>query len=338
MPSLPQARIAHDEEYEDLLGLWGDLESGLSVLLARPLHVQDFSGKVRQFDQWLQDLVTHDIDAALYLMFQLASTSTVGYSASHALVCGTLCHIMAREFDLPVNERNALVRAALTMNIGMTALQDELAGQREAPSSAQKDAIATHPLRSQDMLEQLHITNDLWLDLVGQHHTRVSERTPLAQLSPVDRLTRILGTIDRYAAMISPRKSRAGRSTTDSVRELVGKEVQERDEVGLVLVRTVGLCPPGTFVRLDNGDTAVVLRRSDKANLPVVASLLDRHNNHLSEPQLRQTAHGKPRIQSSLPRNAVTVELNHRTMVRLGLYAAHRATHLVTVTQPAPLG
>ncbi len=336
MLSLHQSRAAHDEEYEDLLGLWGDLESGLSVLLARPLHVQDFPGKVRQFDQWLQDLVTHDIDAALYLMFQLAATSTVGYSTSHALVCGTLCHIMAREFELPANERNALVRAALTMNIGMTALQDELAGQREPPSSAQKDAIAAHPLRSQDILAQLHITNDLWLDLVGQHHARVSERTPLSQLSPVDRLTRVLGTIDRYAAMISPRKSRAGRSTTDSVRELVGKEVQERDEVGLVLVRTVGLCPPGTFVRLDNGDTAVVLRRSDKANMPVVASLLDRHNNHLSEPQLHQTASGKPRIQSSLARNAVTVELNHRTMVRLGLYAAHRSTHLVT--QPAALG
>jgi len=330
-----QARASHDEEYEDLLGLWGDLESGLSVLLARPLHVHDFAGKVRQFDQWLQDLVTHDIDAALYLMFQLASTSNVGYSTSHALVCGTLCHIMAREFELPSNERNALVRAALTMNIGMTALQDELAGQREPPSSAQKDAIATHPMRGVDILEQLHITNDLWLEIVGQHHIRGSERIPLASLSDVDRLTRILGTIDRYAAMISPRKSRAGRSTTDSVRELVGKEVEERDEVGLVLVRTVGLCPPGTFVRLDNGDTAVVLRRSDKANMPLVASLLDRHNNHLSEPRLHQIASGKPRIQSSLARNAVTVDLNHRTMVRLGLYAAHRSSHLVT--QPAPL-
>ena len=106
------SRTGNDEEYEDLLGLWGDLESGLSMLLSRPLHAQNFDGKIRQFDQWLQDLVAHDIDASLYLMFQLAATSTVGYSTSHALVCGTLCHIMAREFRLPGNERNALVRAA----------------------------------------------------------------------------------------------------------------------------------------------------------------------------------------------------------------------------------
>ena len=128
LPSL--ARTAHNEEYEDLLSLWGDLESALSALLARPAQARSFQAKVRQLDQWLQDLVAHDIDASLYLMFQLAATSTVGYSASHALVCATLCHLMAREFNLPSHERNALVRAAFTMNIGMTALQDELADQR----------------------------------------------------------------------------------------------------------------------------------------------------------------------------------------------------------------
>ena len=335
------SRTGNDEEYEDLLGLWGDLESGLSMLLSRPLHAQGFDGKIRQFDQWLQDLVAHDIDASLYLMFQLAATSTVGYSTSHALVCGTLCHIMAREFRLPGNERNALVRAALTMNIGMTALQDELAGQRELPTAPQKEAIDTHPIKGQDILAQLHITNDLWLDLVGQHHVQVSERTPLFEQDAVDRLTRILGTIDRYAAMISPRKSRPGRSATDSVRALVGQEIEERDEVGLMLVRTVGLCPPGTFVRLDNNDIAVVLRRSDKPNLPLVASLIDGHNNPLNEALLHQTAQGKPRIQSALARTAVTVELNHRTMMRLGQYAAQHITPFSgsanQPTQPMPL-
>ncbi len=326
----PPVRAAIDEEYEDLLSLWSDLESGLSVLLAQPQQVQGFAAKVRQFDRWLQDLVAHDIDASLYLMFQLAATSTVGYSASHALVCATLCHIMAREFALPGHERNALVRAAMTMNIGMTALQDELANQREHPSAAQQEAIRQHPELGLLLLERLNVTDDLWLELVGQHHTNLAERTPLAEMLDVDRLTRILGTIDRYAAMISPRKSRPGRSATDSVRALVGQEVDQRDEVGYMLVRTVGLCPPGTFVRLDNGDTAIVLRRSHKANQPLVASLIERGGAHLDQPRLYPTADdGKPRIQSALARTAVTVELNHRTMVRLGLYAAQRSAALV---------
>ncbi|MDD2846437.1 MAG: phosphodiesterase [Rhodoferax sp.] len=330
MNSPTLAPAAHNDEYEDLLSLWADLESALSILLTRPLQVSHFQSKVRQLDQWLQDLVTHDIDASLYLMFQLAATSTVGYSTSHALVCATLCHVIAREFGLPGHERNALVRAAFTMNIGMTALQDELAEQREKPSAMQQEAIAKHARASEDLLEHLHITDDLWLQVVGQHHTILAERTPLAKLNAPDRLTRILGAIDRYAAMISPRKSRPGGSATDSVRVLVGKEVDQRDEVGYTLVRSVGLCPPGTFVRLDNGEVAVVLRRSEKANAPLVASVIDSARQPLSEPRLHQTSSGKPRIQSALARTAVTVEMNHRTMVRLGLYAAQPGAHLAT--------
>ena len=322
------ANHSTEGEYEDLLSLWSDLESALSMLLSRPLQVQDFAAKVRQFDHWLQDLVAHDIDAALYLMFQLASTSTVGYSASHALVCGTLCHIMAQELQLPPRERDSLVRAALTMNIGMTRLQDELAEQRERPTSAQQEAIRSHPEESLMLLQRLHITDPLWLDVVGQHHATMTDRIPLAAQAPEDRLTRVLGTIDRYAAMISPRKSRAGRSATDSVRAIVGQEIEQHDEVSYTLVRSIGLCPPGTFVKLDNGDTAIVLRRSEKANHPLVASVLDRAGHHHAQPSLYQTATGKPRIQSALVRSAVSLELNHRTMMRLGLYAAQHSAGL----------
>lgn len=324
-----------EDQFEDLLGLWADLECALSMLLRRPLQVQEFASKVQQLDLWLQNLVVHDIDAALYLMFQLASTSTVGYSASHALVCATLCHILAHELHLMPAERDSLVRAALTMNIAMTQLQDELAHQRERPSSAQQEAIRTHPRESQALLMRLFIKDELWLDVVGQHHRQFSERVPLASLSPADRLTRILGTIDRYAAMISPRKSRAGRSAIDSVRAIVGQANQLHDEVGYTLVRAVGLCPPGTFVRLDNGDTAVVLRRSEKANHPLVASVIDAKGVQRHEPRLHQTWLCKPQVQSTLARSAVSVDLNHRTMVRVGLYAARNSQeymrNLITV-------
>ena len=336
---MPAFDIAHPEDqYEDLLGLWSDLESALSVLLVRPMQVQDFGAKVLQIDQWLQELVAHDIDAALYLMFQLASTSTVGYSTSHALVCATLCHLMAQELQLSVRERDSLVYAALTMNIGMTRMQDELAEQRERPSTVQQQAIQQHPQDGRALLERLQVKDPLWLDVVGQHHAKIPERVALAEQSPCDRLTRILGTIDRYAAMISPRKSRVGRSATDSVRAIVGQEPDQRDEVGYTLVRTVGLCPPGTFVRLDNGETAVVLRRSAKTNFPLVASILDASGANRSEPRLHPTHEGKPRVQSALARSAVGIDIDHRTMVRLGLYTARHSEELCNmVTKPAAL-
>lgn len=314
-----------DSEYEDLLGQWSDLEAALSIVLAEPALVPDFPLRLRQCDRWLQDLIAHDNDAALYLIFQLASTSTAGYSASHALVCATLCHILAQELALPASERQSLVRAALTMNIGMTALQDQLALQREPLTPEQKQAIQRHPQVGVAILMRQQIIDDLWLTVIEQHHQQLPDNGPLAQQPAHERLTRILGTIDRYAAMISPRKFRTGKSTTESVRAIMGQDLQKSgDEVGLALVRSVGLCPPGTFVRLDNGETAVVLRRSQRTNAPQVARLLDPQGQELGQPVLHDTQRGRPQVQSALARASVSERLSQRTLARIGLYATRR--------------
>ena len=134
--------VASEDEYEDLLGQWSDLESGLAVILAHPDSAQEFEARIRQYGRWLQDLSWRDADLALYLLFQLASHSpVVGYSASHALVCGVLCHLLAEDFDLPGDERACLVHAAFTMNVAMTELQNQLAAQQLKPSAEQQILI-----------------------------------------------------------------------------------------------------------------------------------------------------------------------------------------------------
>lgn len=330
--------VDSETEYEDLLSLWADLEAALGMILGQPSSAQEFAARIGQFDRWLQALLKRDTDIGLYLLFQLAAQSPVGYSAAHALVCAVLAHLVGVELRLEPAERTSLVCATLTMNIGMTRLQDELANQLERPSPEQQSAIGAHAALGRRMLHRLGVTDPLWLDIVAHHHDETLDAVPAPVQSEMHRLARIVRTVDRYGAMISPRKSRAGRSATDSVRAIVGQEVDQRDEVSYTLVRSIGLCPPGTFVKLDNGETAIVLRRSDKANHPLVASLLDNTGSHRSQPSLYQTASGKPRIQSALARSAVSLELNHRTMVRLGLYAAqHSAGLRGLVTAPGAL-
>ncbi|WP_280190150.1 HD-GYP domain-containing protein [Delftia sp. PS-11] len=309
----------HHDSYEDLLGLWSDLEAALSVLLSAPLRVQDFLAKLEQTERWLQELIAHDTDAALYLMFQRACSSTVGYGAAHALVCACLCYVLGRELGLPAAEHQALVRGALTMNIGMNALQDELALQREPLTPAQQQAVQRHPLESQALLARLFVTNPLWLELVECHHDNVPHM-PLAQLSPVHRLVRILGTVDRYAALISPRKSREGRNATESLRTLA-QQPRYSDEVSHALARCVGIYPPGTYVRLDNGDIGVVLRRGDEHVPPQVASVVNAQGSSLYPPVVH-TADKGPRIRSELARAAVTLELDPRALAQLGILAA----------------
>ena len=316
--------VQTESEYEDLLSLWSDLEAGLAIILASPASVQEFQQRVWQYDRWMQDLLQRDTDVGLYLLFQLATNSPVGYSASHALVCAVLCHLIAVELNLAQEERDSLVHAALTMNIGMTSLQDELAVQMEKPSQLQQDAIRAHPVKGGMMLANLGILDDLWLDIVTSHHNEMSDKGELWQVSPAMRLARIVRVVDRYAAMISPRKSRVGRSATDSMRSIIGDAGDQSDLISHSLIQIVGLCPPGTFVRMDSGDIAVVMRRSRKPNYPHVAIVLDEAGELLSQPRLHRTAQGGPHIRSALAASTVRVRLNHHLVLQLGNYAAQQ--------------
>lgn len=321
--------LHEDEPYEDLLGLWSDLEAALSLLLSQPQRIAGFAGKLQQLDRWLQDLIAHDTDAALYLMFQRAASSTVGYSASHALVCASLCHVLAQALRLDRGERQILVLAALTMNIGMNALQDLLAEQREPLSSTQAQAVQQHPRDSRALLQQLHVTDALWLAVVEHHHAP-QPSAPLATLAPQQRLVRILGTVDRYAALISPRKTRAGRSAAESL-QILRQHGQPTDEVQQALTEVTGLYPPGTYVQLDSGDIAVVLRRGPRPDEPQMASVIDRDGRSLYPPvmHLDTHLHGRhPKVQSALARSAITLELDPRAMAQLGVHCARSSQSL----------
>lgn len=75
-------------------------------------------------------------------------------------------------------------------------------------------------------------------------------------------------------------------------------------------------------MRLDNRETAVVLRRSDKPNHPLVAILRDAKGANYAQPRLHRTANSMPKIQAALAHAQASIPLNHHTMVQLGLYAA----------------
>lgn len=313
--------LKSEDEYEDLLGLWSDLEAGLAMVLSQPQNAQEFAARIHQYDRWMQNLIQHDTDVALYLLFQLASHSPVGYSASHALVCGVLCHLVAREVQLPATERDSLVHAALTMNIAMTRLQDQLANQRGRPTPVQEVALRTHEARGADLLQTLGINDALWLQTVLQHHQETIFHEDLLALPPPQRLAHMLNVVDRYAAMISPRQSREGRSATESASSIVMTSHAQNNQVGQALVQVVGLFPPGTFVQFDNATVGVVMRRRNQDKHPDVAIVLNDKGQLMRPPSLHSSFSDSPAITAALPASRVQEHLNHHLILQLGVQA-----------------
>lgn len=314
--------VRDENEYEDWLAEWADLESGLGIALSHPQQCQQLAQRVVQYDVWMQQLMQRDCDLGLYLLFQLACNSTVGYSASHALVCSVLCHLIASELSITGAQRNSLVRAALSMNLSMTALQDQLAQQNSSPSARQKNLIRSHAQDSALLLTELGVDDLDWLEVVQLHHHPLGEGD-FAQLPRNTQLARILQLVDRYAAMISPRSSRSGHSASDSVDSVWADAYANNNPshyvVAQALLRAVGLHPPGTYVQMDNQALAVVVRRSQIANLPWVAIVAPSLHSGLGKPEMHNTAQGAPFIKTALPASQTPNELDHYTVLRLAV-------------------
>ncbi len=291
---------------------WSDLETRLAALLLAPQAQAQFTDPLQRLHREARVLLDMDPDSTLYWLFQLAASTTVAYSASHAMVCWALCQLVGEDLGLMTAERDSLALAALTMNLSMTRLQDTLAEQSTPPTPEQREQINTHAARSAQWLRELGVTDPLWLDTIEQHH-----QTDAALPLPV----RILQAMDRYAAMISPRETRPGRCVTDSARHSVVKAGQTLDEVGHALLRTVGICPPGTFVRLADDRIAVVLRRSGRPGEPWVATVLDAHGTPVVEPELIDTGHDGQGIEAALISRTVRVRLNHARLLQLSRMA-----------------
>ena len=305
-------------EYEDLLAEWADLESGLGVLLAHPELSQEFLPRVTQYDRWMQSLMDRDPDVGLYLLFQLAGNSTVGYSASHALICAVLCHLLRPELMVAPWDRDSLVHAALTMNLAMTQMQDVLATQRERPDAEQQAMIQQHPALGVELLKRLGVSDNMWLAVVASHHDNLVDAGAYDDVEPMHQLARILKRVDRYIAMISPRLSRSGRSATESARSIMFSTSEQQDPVGHAVVRTIGQCPPGTFVRMDNNELGLVVKRSKLPDQPHIAIVGAAGGELLKEPRLHDPAKSTARIQAALPASGVRAVLNHARVLQLG--------------------
>ena len=201
------------------------------------------------------------------------------YSTSHAIQMAILCHLTCSRLKMSQERRLSVIAAALSSNASIQRLQDELHRQYEAPTSGQLREMRMHPDRSVEFLRRTGVDDELWLDVVAQHHERPDGCGYPAGLTTEAIIEEALmvGLADRYAACVSPNADdRAISSAKDGLRE-VFKDPSYADFETLVaaFIKELTVFPPGSFVRLDDDRSAVVVRRTENSMCPVVALLDD---------------------------------------------------------------
>jgi len=293
---------------------WSDLLLHTHSLL-RETEPADFPARIAQLrDAALKRLHAHP-DATLMLHVFESSHEFGDYSARHALLTLLLCDLVARQLQLDPALRDALHGAALTMNYGAGPAHDRLAAQAEAASPAQRQALAAHGERAAARLAAAGVTDPIWLAAVRLHHD--AGPGPLAARGDGEKLARLLRRIDLFGARLSPRRSRTAMSGAAAARAVFLDELGQPDEAGAALIKTVGLYPPGSIVRLANGEVGIVFKRGFSANEPLVAALIGKSGSPLSNPVPRDTRLATQAIAASLAPAELKLRVNLEALLKL---------------------
>lgn len=294
---------------------WLDLQSQTHAML-RDTHGDTFLPRLQRLQAELERHTLRNPDGTLFALMHLSGSEVRQYSATHAMLVCVMCSLAARDvLKWPPAHVEALCNATLTMNIGMTELQDRLVTQKEPPTPEQIRRIESHAARSVDLLQQMGVTDHLWLEAVMFHRAQVPG--PLAQRTEGRRLARLIQRADMFGARLAPRASRAPDAPSSAMQSCYFDENKQIDEAGAALIKAVGIYSPGTFVRLSTNEIAVVIKRGLNTTTPKVAVLVNRQGMATIEPMVRDTSLTEFRIVASVLHRDVKVNHNLERLLAL---------------------
>jgi hypothetical protein len=276
-----------DAPVESLPALWHELADRL----ARVLGGMPSPQAPQELDEaavTLKALVHRAPDLALYLLVRPDYPARIRVGVVRSLQAATAALLVGRHVGWPAERRLTLVKAALTMNLGMLELQERLSNQARLPDPTQRRAINAHPLTSVKMLKDSGIADAEWLEAVAQHHEQPNGAGYPLCLTRVSEMANALRVVDVYTAKLAGRSGRDALSPERALRDLM--VVERSNPFALALGGGFGRHPPGSLVRLHSGEVGVVVRRGLEGGAPRVAVLMGRRGEPLAAPVLRESA------------------------------------------------
>ena len=285
-----------EETFEDLrqrnpFAEYGDLLTTLEVTLNAitsedPTAQKRLLGLCRMLDKTCQEAP----DASLALVHLYSISPTIH---EQILFYGILCHFIARQFGLEEKRATVLTAAALTANLALVPVADQLNASNKVLTDDQRAVIRKHPLRSIDALKSAGISNKLLLRIVAQHHEQADGSGYPEGLSGGEILpeAEILALSERYVAMITKRAYRNRMNITEA-RKLIATlaDGKFRPAIPRSLLQVLGDHPPGMLVRLVNNEVGVVTRRADRTRGPFVKAIFGPRGNRYSGTFERDTS------------------------------------------------
>ena len=272
---------------ELLPSLWRKCADMLSrALLSMPSP--DAPAALDEAARYMAALTERAPDLAIFLLVRPDHAAHTRYGVVRSLHAAAAAYLIALRLGWTPERCLTLVKAAFTMNLGMLDIQERLSNQARLPDPKQRQALQTHPTTSLAILKDSGVTDAEWLQTVAQHHEKPGGGGYPAGVTEVGEMANALRTVDVYTAKLAGRSGRDSLPPPRAARDLL--VVERGNPFALALITEFGVHPPGTLVRLNGGEVAVVVQRTADTTAPQVAVLTGRRGEPLVEPVQREAS------------------------------------------------
>ncbi|AOZ49731.1 HD-GYP domain-containing protein [Chromobacterium vaccinii] len=255
-------------------------------VLQHGLAVRDLAGSLLGMAEGLLALSRRHPDGVLASVF-LLPFQCIG-SAQSVHVAAVLA-VLGRRLGLSDAELRPMLGAALSMNLAVTGLLNQLAAQSAPMDLAQQEAMFAHPALGSAMLREAGVDDEYWHLLVQQQHEQQDGSGYPQGLAgdEIETDALLLQMVDLVCGCVHNPQPQLPALVLGSLfrGELGGFPPQHVS----LLVKEMGIYPPGSFVRLASNEVAVVTHRGDKANTPKVAALRKLDGPPYADPLLRDS-------------------------------------------------
>ena len=198
------------------------------------------------------------------------------HNVRHPVNVAVLVSVILTRQKHDKSRQQATIAAALTMNIGALELHDNLFSWTETLTDEQRAEVRAHPGASVKALLGRDVRNPLWLAIISQHHEAI-DGTGYPSGLKGDKIlpeSQVVSLADRYCSMVTERAHRDPLLPPLAIKELHARHGSAISPTLIgALVGAMGIYPPGTCVRLANGETAVVVHRLVDPKHPVAYAI-----------------------------------------------------------------